>query len=171
MAINATSNRANLSSEFLRENWEVPDMLRNDYVSIGQDSETLFGNDVQLDARLTIAEGKITAIEVRLTAVEVLSDSNEGRLDLLEPRVDDVEVLAGDNKDRLDVVEPIVTQNTSDITDINDGRYSPQFDTHTDPNTLVTSNNNQTYYDISTPATPVQWVNPTIGVNTGWVQL
>jgi len=165
--LQSNSQRAGLSSEFLQQKTDWPQLLRNDYISGYQDIDGLFSNDVALDARLTIVEGEIVGIKVRLDSVEILATSNKGRLDLLEPRVADNEQDILDNATQIGLNATAISDNASSITDINDGRYSPQFGSGS-PESVVTSNRNQQYFDTSGPS---MWVNATIGVNTGWVQV
>lgn len=169
MAIVEFSNRANLSREYLQENWGVPSLLQNDYISIGQDTEFLFSNDVELQARIVIIEGQIVDIQARLDAVELLAASNEGRLDLLEPRVTQNEAdistnAAGiaTNTGNISTNTGNIATNTADIAAINtpSGTGSPEG--------VVTATRTNLYVETGTGQL---WHNPTIGANTGWVQI
>lgn len=44
----------------------------------------------------------------------------------------------------------------------------PQFGTDADPNGIFVANLNGQYFDTVTPS---HWVNPTPGVDTGWIQI
>lgn len=162
MAIVEFSNRANLSREYLQENWGVPSLLQNDYISIGQDTEFLFSNDVELQARIVIIEGQIVDIDARLDAVELLAASNEDRLDLLEPRVTQNEADISTNTGNISTNTGNIATNTADIAAINtpSGTGSPEG--------VVTATRTNLYVETGTGQL---WHNPTFGANTGWVQI
>lgn len=166
MAITSrSSQRANLSSQYLKSNWPVPDLLRNDYISGEGDVRNLFNNDIELQAQITIIEGEIDDIEVRLLAVEILADSNEVRLNLLEPRVAQNETDITTNAANITTNTTNIATNTSAIADINDGRYSP-LDGSGSPEGITTANNSKQYIDTAAGQT---YYNPVIGANTGWI--
>lgn len=161
MAIEQTEPAgANLSATTLENltGWEQ--ILINDYISIGQNNDALFANDVELQRQVTenAAAIAVNAANIATNAANIAQNASD-----IAQNVLDIAQNASDIAQNALNIQA----NTDAIAEINDGRYSPQFGTGS-PEGVVTSNNNQTYFDLSVPE---MWVNPTIGVNTGWVQV
>lgn len=160
MAIISYSFGANLSAEFLQNETKWPQLLRNDYLTKNIDVENLFANDVELDARLVIAEDEIVLIDARLVIAEAAIIANAAAISANT-------VSIGTNAANIATNATNISINANAIADINDGRYEPQFGSGS-PEAVVTANLNGFYSDTSVPTL---WVNDTPGANTGWVQL
>lgn len=132
-----------------------------DIANLGDDVDQLQIDVAALDIRVTALEARVDQLEIDVAALDVRVTQNEADIVDLDNRVTQ-------NENDITSLDSRVTQNENDIADINDGRYSPQFGSGS-PEGVVTANRNQTYYDLT--GTPELWVNPTIGANTGWVQV
>lgn len=64
-------SRANLSAEYLQENTNFSQLLRNDYISIGQDSEQLFLNDAALAEGVNQNEIEINKLKTSFAQTSV----------------------------------------------------------------------------------------------------
>lgn len=155
-----TSSRANLSAKVIDEQSGFKTLMREDYLGLGNDSDLLFENDVELQRQVTENADAIAqnADDIQNNANNIAQNASS----IADNAADIATNAAAIAQNALDIA-----QNASDIADINDGRYSPQFGIGS-PEGVVTSNRNQTYFDTAVPS---MWVNPTIGVNTGWVQI
>ena len=168
------SDRARLSANYLRDNTDWPELLRNDYIGGYSDSSALYNND----QALADAVDQNTA-DIDQNASDISQNSSDIATNAagIAQNASDISVNAANiatnasnistNTTNISQNTSDIAQNASDIADINDGRYSPQFGTGS-PEGVVTANRNQTYFDTSVPA---MWVNPAIGASTGWVQI
>lgn len=167
VAVVSSSSRANLSAQYLQENTDFSPLLQSDYISIGKDNEQLFDNDEALAVGVNQNEINIAtnAANIATNAANIATNTANISLNTLAIATNAADIAT--NTADIATNSADIATNTAAITDINDGRYSPQFGAGS-PEGVVTSNRNQTYFDLSVPE---MWVNPAIGVNTGWVQI
>lgn len=156
----SSSSRANLSAQYLQENTDFSPLLQSDYISIGQDNEQLFDNDEALAVGVNQNE-----INISVNAANIATNTASIATNTTAIAANATNIAT--NTTNIATNATNIAANTTAITDINDGRYSPQFGAGS-PEGVVTSNRNQTYFDLSVPE---MWVNPAIGANTGWVQI
>ena len=169
-----SSDRANLSANYLKNNTDWPDKLRNDYISIGGDGDAFYNNDALLEEAVNqnasdIAQNS-TDIAQNASDISTNSSAISANSSAISQNSTDIATNASaisSNASAISANAANISTNTSAIDDINDGRYSPQFGSGS-PEGVVTANRNQTYFDTSVPS---MWVNSTIGASTGWVQI
>ena len=161
------SDRARLSANYLRDNTDWPELLRNDYIGGYSDSSALYNNDQALADAIdqNTADIAQNTTDIATNTADIAQNASDISVNAANIATNASNIST--NTTNISQNTSDIAQNASDIADINDGRYSPQFGTGS-PEGVVTANRNQTYFDTSVPA---MWVNPATGANTGWIQI
>lgn len=89
-----SSERANLSANFLRDNTTWPNVLRNDYLSIYGDNDVLFNNDALLEAAVNANADNINRANSMTASLDSGVAKNRSRLCLVESELQRVRALS-----------------------------------------------------------------------------